>query len=315
MGGFSTVAKVFLVVVNIIFLVIGLVLLALGLFIRFGSSIINGYVDSAKKSLEASVSSVSTFGTIDLSSFDVTEILRNLAIGLIVAGLLLSILTFLGCCGSCCNIKFMLLAYIITCCGLLVGQVIFIGILYGSPDTIHDPVKKPLKSSIKSDYAGLNGTDIVSIGWNVVMIQVGCCGVDDYSDFTGATKWVIDYTALSPSVTLKTPLACCKTLPTSDDLSCAGTATTESINYLNTGCYDKIWDDTLGNMSLVLGALAGLCVIQLLLVVFALIILCSGGKKKKQKKNTKGNKVRPDDRDAVSPRDPVSYKRKEALRF
>jgi hypothetical protein len=50
-------------------------------------------------------------------------------------------------------------------------------------------------------------------------------------------------------------------------------------------------------------------------VVFALIILCSGGKKKKQKKNTKGNKVRPDDRDAVSPRDPVSYKRKEALRF
>lgn len=38
----------------------------------------------------------------------------------------------------------------------------------------HDPAKKKLKDQIQSDYAGLNGTDIVSMGWNIVMQQVWC---------------------------------------------------------------------------------------------------------------------------------------------
>ncbi|XP_053408373.1 tetraspanin-4-like [Mercenaria mercenaria] len=307
MGCCSALAKVFLVAVNIFFLVIGLAFFALGLFVRFGSSVINDYVDSAKKSIEDSVSGISTFGTIDLSSFDVTEMLRGVALGLIFTGLFLAIITFLGCCGGCCNVKCMLITYIVICCVLLVGQAVVVGILYGSPDTIHDSAKKPLKDKIQSDYAGLNGTDIISVGWNVVMIKVKCCGVNNYDDFTGAANWIYDYTSLSPPVTLKTPLACCMTLPDSDDFTCASiTGATDSNNYQSTGCYDKIWDDTLGNLSIAVGALAGICLMQLLLVMFALVILCSGGK-------NKDNKVRPDERHERSPQH--IDKRKEALRF
>jgi hypothetical protein len=61
-----------------------------------------------------------------------------------------------------------------------------------------------------------------------------CCGVDNYEDFTGASNWITDYTSNTPSVTLKTPLACCKTLPTSEDFSCAGSSASSTDNYLNT---------------------------------------------------------------------------------
>lgn len=280
MGCISTLARVFLVIVNIFFLLIGLVFFALGLFVRFGSEVINGYVDTVKAQLENSASS-SGFGTIDLSSFDLTELLSGVAIGLIFFGLFLIIITVLGCCGGCCKIKLMLIGYVIVCGVLLIGQIIVIGILYGSPDTFHDPAKDRLKDQIQSDYAGLNGTDIVSMGWNVVMQEVDCCGVDSYDDFTGAKNWVTNYA----SYTLKTPLACCKTLPTSTDFSCADVSTaTTANNYLETGCYDKIWEDTLGNTAIMVGSLVGIAVFQLLLILFGIILLCS------MKKNKTGNK-------------------------
>ena len=37
---------------------------------------------------------------------------------------------------------------------------------------IKAPIKDTLNSTIQSDYAGLNGTNIVSIGWNVVNLKV-----------------------------------------------------------------------------------------------------------------------------------------------
>lgn len=87
---------------------IGLVFFALGLFVRFGSAIINDYIDDVKAQLEASSSS-SGFGSIDLSGFDITDLLFGVALGLIFFGLFLIIITVLGCCGGCCKIKFMLI--------------------------------------------------------------------------------------------------------------------------------------------------------------------------------------------------------------
>ncbi|XP_053408370.1 tetraspanin-16-like isoform X2 [Mercenaria mercenaria] len=278
MGCISTLARVFLVVVNIFFLVIGLVFFSLGLFVRFKSAVINDYVDGVKESLETSASS-SGFGKVDLSSFDLTDLLFGVALGLIFFGLFLIIVTVLGCCGGCCKIKFMLILYVVVCGVLLIGQIIVIGILYGSPNTFHDPAKDKLKDQIKSDYAGLNGTDIVSIGWNVVMQQVDCCGVDSYKDFTGATNWIVNYA--SYGYTLKTPLACCMTLPTSQDFTCASTTgATATNNYLETGCYDKIWEDTLGNTAIMVGSLVGVAVFQLALLVFGVILILEVRKNK-----------------------------------
>ncbi|KAL4229535.1 Tetraspanin [Mactra antiquata] len=265
--------RVFIVVVNIFFLLIGLAFFGLGLFLRFGSAIINDYIDSVKQQLEASATD-STVGTLDLSNFDISEMLFGLALGLIFFGLFLIIITVFGCCGGCCKIKWMLIAYVVICGVLLIAQIVVIGILYGSPDTFHDPAKQKLVDQIQSDYVGLLGTDIVSMGWNVIMQQMKCCGVNDYKDFTGAAKWVIDYSSVGTGYTLMTPLSCCKTLPSSDDLSCAAIGTaTETNNYLNTGCYDEIWDIALGNQSIMIGVLVGVGVFQIALIVIGILLL------------------------------------------
>jgi hypothetical protein len=60
-----------------------------------------------------------------------------------------------------------------------------------------------------------------------------CCGVDSYADFKGASNWIIDYTSNTPSINLTTPLACCKTLPSSEDFTCAGSNASDSDNYLD----------------------------------------------------------------------------------
>lgn len=274
MGALSTLSRVVIVVINILFLLIGLAFFAGGLFVRFGSSVIDGYISNIIDSLEKSINS-SGFTDIDIKSlFSLTDILYGVAVGLICFGLFLLIITILGICGGCCNIRVMLIIYVIICGTLLIGQIVVIGILYGSPNTFHDPAKASLKSSIQSDYQGLNGTNLVSIAWNVVNQQFKCCGANDYSDFTGATQWTVEYTS-----TLLTPLSCCKTLPSSTDFSCASSPTTAN-NYQETGCYETIWNSTLGNVPVVAGTLAGIAVFQLLLIIFACIIILSGRKNK-----------------------------------
>lgn len=31
--------------------------------------------------------------------------------------------------------------------------------------------------------------DVVNVMWNVLMMQMKCCGVDDYRDFSSSEKW------------------------------------------------------------------------------------------------------------------------------
>ena len=72
---------------------------------------------------------------------------------------------------------------------------------------------------------------VVNIVCNFSLLQMGCCGVESYRDFTGASNWPVNF----PPYALQTPLACCKTLPSSSDYTCAafGSATT-SINNMYT---------------------------------------------------------------------------------
>jgi len=78
------------------------------MFVRFGTKELEGYVDSIKDSLEQSASA-SGAGTVDLSGLNISDMLFGLALGLIFFGLFLVIVSVLGCCGSCCKLKVMLI--------------------------------------------------------------------------------------------------------------------------------------------------------------------------------------------------------------
>ncbi|XP_060086232.1 tetraspanin-16-like [Ylistrum balloti] len=272
MGCFATCGKILLVIVNLFFLVIGLVFFVAGFFCKFGNDTLKTYYDSALTSLSSSLSS-SGYDSVDLSSFDITEIIGTLGIALIVIGTILLVITVFGFVGACCKIQCMLIGYCILVSLILIGEIIFIGILFGNKTLITDGIKTPLKASIQSDYQGLNGTNVVSLAWNFVHIQVKCCGVDSYEDFTGAAQWLTNY----PTYTLVTPLSCCKELPSSADFSCAASPTTSN-NYKNTSCFDSIWDLVLGNIGLMAGIFAGLGLFQIMLVVFGICLILDGRK-------------------------------------
>ncbi|XP_033759309.1 tetraspanin-16-like [Pecten maximus] len=286
MGCFATCGKILLVVVNLFFLVIGLVLFVAGFFCKFGNDTLKTYYEGALDSLSGSLSS-SGFGTVDLSSFDITEIIGTLGIAFIVSGTILLIITVFGFVGACCKVKCMLIGYCILVTLVVIAEVVFFGILFGNKEIITDEIKPSLKSSIQSDYQGLNGTNAISLAWNFVHIQVKCCGVDNYQDFTGATQWITQY----PSYTIQTPLSCCKELPSSTDFSCAASPTTSN-NYKDTSCFDSIWDLALGNVGLMAGIFAGMGLFQIMLIVFGICVLKDGRKNRVSSSTPHGQHAR-----------------------
>ncbi|KAL4229532.1 hypothetical protein ACF0H5_012572 [Mactra antiquata] len=279
MGTITTIFRIFVVSINIIFLISGLGYFILGMFIRFGNEYITDRLDNHETDIETSLND-GGFGTINLD-IDV-YVFFVVALCFICLGVIVMVVTAFGCCASCYKIKCLLVIYIIVSILLLLGQVATVVIVYRFPNTMKDPIKTRLKEDIQSDYMGINGTNSVSTTWNIVMQEIGCCGVDSYNDFTGAQQWVTDYTGNTPSVTLKTPICCCRVLPVSDDFTCAGSSTTSTDNYMDTGCFDKLWDKVFDRtLTIVLLAVCG--GIQLMLIVLSILILCSWRNENKAK--------------------------------
>lgn len=264
MGCLVGLGRILIVIINIIFLILGLVFFALGLVCLVGESMLKPYYQSVLDTLKAQLEA-NNFGTIDLSSFNISALIGGLGYFFVGLGLFLLIITILGCCGACCKVKYMLITYAVIVIVILAGEIVFMGILYGSPDTIKDEMKGPLKASIQSDYMGFNGTNIVSLGWNFAHRQFSCCGVDSYNDFTGGVKWNTNYGG-----GLKAPITCCITIPDSGTPTCAETPS----DIYTKGCFDEVYNMLLGNVSLVAGSIAGCGCFQLVLIIFALIIFC-----------------------------------------
>ncbi|XP_056011129.1 tetraspanin-1-like isoform X2 [Ostrea edulis] len=275
MGCLVGLGRVLIVVINIIFLILGLVFLAAGMICLVGESILKPFYQSVLDSLESQLES-NNYGTVDFSSFSLSSLIGGLGYFFVGLGLFLIIITIIGCCGACCKVKYMLVAYAIIVIAILAGEIIFVGILYGSPDTIKSEIKAPLKTTIQSDYVGFNGTNIVSLGWNFVHREFKCCGVDTYNDFTGGAKWNTNY-----GTGLKAPITCCETIPDATTPTCA----TTPVNIYTKGCFDEVYNMLLGNVGLVAGSIAGCGVFQLVLIIFALIIFCDARQSSKVNPN------------------------------
>ncbi|XP_063442927.1 tetraspanin-18B-like [Mytilus trossulus] len=279
MGCLMTIGRIFLIVTNIIFLLIGLVLLVVGLIAKFGESLFKSYYESIIASLEDSLSKAG-YGDVTLD-FSLSELAGSLPIALIVSGVIIVIITFVAVIGAVKKAKCLLLIYSVVMFVIIAAQVLAMGMFYWKPEMITAPVKDSLNSTIQSDFAGLNGTNVVSIGWNFVNQKFQCCGIDNYYDFSEATNWVKNLS----SGALVTPLSCCKTLPSSADLSCAQSPLSTSTNNYNTGCFDEIWDLALGNVAITASIISVCLVMQ---IIFFLVALCMYSDNSQNKVKPKG---------------------------
>lgn len=82
-------------------------LIVLGVIAFYASGIdyIETIEDQIKEILESMSSSAGNTNTDGINNFSITELLDGIGMGLIIAGCVLLILSFFGCCGACCKFK------------------------------------------------------------------------------------------------------------------------------------------------------------------------------------------------------------------
>lgn len=277
MGCLSSMGRLLLVVINIVFLLIGLGLTIVGLILRFGRTIYEPILKIGIDNLQDVIDKTS-IGGFKVEDIDIGETLQSIAIGLIVGGLVLVVISFFGCCGACCKSEILLWLYVIVLVVIAIGEAVAIGLLYGKPELVKDNVKTSLK-----DYEGLGSSRVSDVSWNIIMIQFNCCGVDSYEDFSIATNWKKSLTVGSNTYTLTTPVACCKKLPSSKnsgEFSCATDNPPKKENSnAETGCYSTIWDQSFGNTAIAVPVLVVCGLIQIAFIALAIFIIKSEDKK------------------------------------
>ncbi|XP_060607669.1 tetraspanin-18-like [Ruditapes philippinarum] len=268
MGCFDGLARLLLVVLNIVFMLGGLAIFVVGFILRYGKTIYEPFLKTGIDELEK-VTKDTGLAALSVDDINLGEVMTGLATGLIIGGVTLFVFSFVGCCGACCKVGFMLWLYIIALVTIFVGEMVAIGLLYGKPDLVTDQLKDSL-----SEYEGIASAQVYSLAWNIIMIQFKCCGVDNYKDFSESTSWNKTLQVQGRTFTLETPVACCKTLPSSKDANhfqCA--IKYDSLtNTGMTGCYKTIWDLSMANTALMVPILTVLAIFQIAFILFAITV-------------------------------------------
>lgn len=268
MGCFDGLARLLLVVLNIVFMLAGLAIFVVGFILRYGKTIYEPFLETGITQLEK-VTKDTGLAVLSVDDINLGEVMTGLATGLIIGGLALFALSFVGCCGACCKVSFMLWLYAIVMVVFFVGEMVAIGLLYGKPSLVTDQLKNSL-----SDYKGITSAEVYSLAWNIIMIQFKCCGVDNYHDFALSTSWNNTLQINGKPVALVTPVACCKMLPSGKDQAEFRCATKYDVTKNNgmTGCYKTLWDLSMANSSLVVPILVVLAIFQIAFVIFAISV-------------------------------------------
>ncbi|XP_059179698.1 tetraspanin-18-like [Physella acuta] len=255
-----------LVIINSVFALLGLCLIILACLLKFGSNMVENYF---KDKLTGTLNFINSSGSRgDMATFDLGEYLGIVVYVMIAIGVLILVISLCGCCGSIGKIRYVLIG-------------------------VRDVIREPLLKSLREEYRGINGTDVITTGWNFFMIVFKCCGVDDYQDFQSASKW---QRSLAPHIAsaegnnqgtqplttqlLTSPVACCKwmgvfpdvSLPMKNELTCALEPNIDNSNMYK-GCLNAILDYVKENDLYISIGAAVLLVTELLMLIVDIRLL------------------------------------------
>lgn len=274
MGAISGIARWLIGVFNGFLGVVTVGMIAGGIVIKFASSILKDFGNTQLEEIQKSVEALFPGQSWSTDSWDLNDILGNVAIFLIVAGAVFLIICIIGCSASCLKVKTLLLVYTVVVAVLFLTQIIMLIVVYASPYAVKDPVKSSLTESLKN-FQGLNGTNTNSVTWNFMMRYYACCGVSNYQDFKNYSTWW----GITEHVT---PYACCTELPTTSTEAdtCAGISSNlpptfikDHSNY-NYGCVDAAGDFFfVKNKTYVLAAVVSVFVAQALLIACSIVLI------------------------------------------
>ncbi|KAG6930341.1 tetraspanin 16 [Chelydra serpentina] len=202
-SGYATL-KTVMICLNAIIFVVGCTLVGLGLWIKLGSA-----------------SFVRVLGSTSVY-------FAHVGYFCIVAGGMAAVLGFMGCRGAVKENRCFLLTYFLIMLVIFVAEVAAAIVVFAFTPFAHSIVLDKSLTALKKKYSGYKHDDIVSHGWNAFMLKLKCCGVHNYTDFSGS--------AFQIRTNLTYPKSCCKD-PTSS--ACNG-RNVSSVVINQEGCFRKL---------------------------------------------------------------------------
>uniref|UniRef100_A0A2K5DTI9 Tetraspanin 16 n=1 Tax=Aotus nancymaae TaxID=37293 RepID=A0A2K5DTI9_AOTNA len=120
--------------------------------------------------------------------------------------------------------------------------------------------------TLTKNYRGYNEPDNYSTQWNLVMEKLKCCGVKNYTDFSGSSfEMTMGHTY---------PRGCCKTIGT---VACDGRNVSTTYVIHQKGCFQKLLKITKTQSFTLSGGCLGAAVIQLRGILATLLLFIKLG--------------------------------------
>ncbi|XP_010183195.1 PREDICTED: tetraspanin-1 [Mesitornis unicolor] len=178
----------------------------------------------------------------------------NVSYFLIVIGSILLVIGFLGCCGAQKESKCLLMMFFTVVLIIFIAEIAaaVVALVYtGLAETLLTALVTPI---LREKY-GADTT--VSQIWNTTMTEVHCCGLNNYTDFTGSPFYEKDKTYPGP---------CCKNVEPCDDALAAKSQVP--------GCFDQILEEIKTNAGVVGGVAAGIAALEIAAMAVSMYLYC-----------------------------------------
>ncbi|XP_045208026.1 tetraspanin-1-like [Mercenaria mercenaria] len=267
MGCCEGCGQILLVLINLLFSLIGIALLVVACLVRFGSDLLDSYLQDAYSAFQKALEDAASDNNINISDLDIGDIAGDASLAFIVIGAFFFILGIFGCIGAVCKVKFLLIVYTIVLMTIFIAELVFVILLFTIKSTLDGWIRSPLITKLQDDYTGINGNDTFTLTMNFVMHEFECCGIDNYKEFNNSKRWkrTIDQTI---------PFICCKN---SSDTQCVSNPS-ENNSFIDQGCYEAVNNWLTDHSSVLIGVGTSVAAIQLLLIIFSLVICCQSRK-------------------------------------
>jgi len=265
----ATCAKYVLCIFNFVFFVVGASVLCVGIWLVADK---NSFIQVTK--LGTALLDDET--KLVVKEFSEPDVIMHAAYVLIALGAFVFIVSFLGYCGAIKESRVLLTAYALFLIIIFVLQVTAIALAAAYQSQADAQTRSVLRQSLNDFYANSNNKNAVTVGWDLIMSEMDCCGVNNSTDFQ--TARLFNQQNREENINRVVPASCCIQSPDRPpgiyepvDENCEQFPTTLNSNK-DKGCLNKFTYLVRENLNLVIGTVVGVAALQLLGIVFAFCV-------------------------------------------
>ncbi|PAA88273.1 hypothetical protein BOX15_Mlig016479g1 [Macrostomum lignano] len=272
----------FISFVNVLTAILGLALLATGCLTLWAYWVVRSAFDQHVSSMLTTTDNIET--SVDVESLHQAMASNTMisAIVFIILGVLIIVMSCLGCCGACWGVPSCLIIYSVLVALVLLSQAGLVIFWFTNSDVMKDCSRNWLEEQVKN-YKGSQNRDVGSMQLDVVQVVGGCCGVNNGNDFyTMATNWnrTIGYRSNNKTkfsyYNASYPFSCCNYYLERQDFKCAYANLSDPYSNRQNGCYEKfasVFDNYLkSGFDRLFFGVAGWLGVEILLLLGALLI-------------------------------------------